>query len=83
VATDLKAAYRAAAPEEAERQLAEFQEAWAGSYPVMALELVESRPDVLLPFGDQAGHLHDEHGRVSEHDAAEGDEEPVRPRLYA
>jgi putative transposase len=36
VADDLKAIYQAATAEEAERQLKEFEEAWAGSYPVIA-----------------------------------------------
>ena len=43
---------------------------------VVAAELVESRPDVLLPGGDQACGLHDEHDRVVEHDVAEGEQEP-------
>src|ERR1051326_2751179 len=36
VATDLKTTYQAATLEEAERQLAQFEGAWAGSYPVIA-----------------------------------------------
>ena len=36
VATDPKTIYQAATLEEAERQLAQFEEAWAGSYPVIA-----------------------------------------------
>src|SRR5918997_6946276 len=36
VATDLKAIYQAATLEEAERQLAQFEGAWATSYPVIA-----------------------------------------------
>jgi putative transposase len=36
VATDLKAIYQAATLAEAERQLAQFEEAWAESYPVIA-----------------------------------------------
>src|SRR5215216_7504157 len=36
VATDLKAIYQAATLAEAERQLTQFEEAWAGSYPVIA-----------------------------------------------
>jgi putative transposase len=36
VADDLKAVYQAATLEEAERQLAQFAETWAGSYPVIA-----------------------------------------------
>jgi putative transposase len=36
VATDLKAIYQAATLEEAERRLMQFEEAWAGSYPVIA-----------------------------------------------
>jgi putative transposase len=36
VATDLKMIYQAATLEEAERQLSQFEETWAGSYPVIA-----------------------------------------------
>lgn len=42
----------------------------------MAAELVEGRPDVRLPFGDQACCLDDEHDRIAKHDVAEGVEEP-------
>lgn len=36
VAADLKTVYQATTLEEAERQLSQFEEAWAGSYPVIA-----------------------------------------------
>ena len=36
VAADLKLIYQAATLPEAERQLARFEETWAGSYPVSA-----------------------------------------------
>lgn len=36
VADDLKSVYQAPSVEEAERQLAEFEETWAESYPVIA-----------------------------------------------
>ncbi len=35
-ATDFETVYQAATLEEAERQLAQFEETWAGSYPVIA-----------------------------------------------
>jgi hypothetical protein len=43
----------------------------------MVLELIAGGADVQVLGGNQAGDLHDEHDRVFEHDAAEGDEEPV------
>jgi len=42
---------------------------------VLEAELGTGRPDVLLPFRDQAGGLHDEHDRIFEHDTAEGKQE--------
>lgn len=36
MADGLKEVYQAVTVEEAERQLAQFEEAWAGSYPVIA-----------------------------------------------
>lgn len=53
VADDLKEIYQAATFEEAERQLAQFEETWAASYPrhrqVVARELGTGRADVFLP----------------------------------
>jgi hypothetical protein len=43
----------------------------------VASELVAGGADVRVSCGDQAGDLHDEHDRVVEHDAAEGDEESL------
>jgi hypothetical protein len=42
----------------------------------MAAALVAGRADVRVSCGDQAGGLHDEHDRVFEYDAAEGEKEP-------
>jgi putative transposase len=80
VADGLKEVYQAVTVEEAERQLAEFEETWAESYPVIARSWRQNWARVVpmfsYPAGDQAGHLHDEYHRVFEHDAAEGVEEP-------
>jgi putative transposase len=51
VATDLKAVYQAATLEEGERRLAEFEEAWAGSYPVIAKSWRANWPRVVPMFG--------------------------------
>jgi putative transposase len=51
VATDLKAIYHAATLEEGERQLAEFEEAWAGTYPVIAKSWQANWPRVVPMFG--------------------------------
>jgi putative transposase len=51
VATDLKAVYQAATLAEAERQLAQFEEAWAGSYPVIARSWRQNWARVVPMFG--------------------------------
>src|ERR687889_1164850 len=51
VATDLKAVYQAATLEEAERQLAQFEEAWATSYPVIARSWRSNWARVVPMFG--------------------------------
>jgi putative transposase len=51
VAADLKAVYQAPTLEEGERQLAEFEEAWAGSYPVIAKSWHANWPRVVPMFG--------------------------------
>ena len=51
VATDLKAVYRAVTLEEAERQLTQFEEAWAGSYPVIARSWRQHWSRVVPMFG--------------------------------
>jgi putative transposase len=51
VATDLKAIYHAATPAEDERQLAQFEEAWAESYPVIARSWRQHWARVVPMFG--------------------------------
>jgi putative transposase len=51
VATDLKAVYQAATLGEAERQLAQFEEAWAVSYPVIARSWRSNWARVVPMFG--------------------------------
>ena len=51
VATDLKAIYQAATLEEAERQLAQFEETWAASYPVIARSWRQNWARVVPMFG--------------------------------
>jgi putative transposase len=51
VATDLKAIYQAATLAEAERQLAQFEEAWAESYPVIARSWRQHWARVVPMFG--------------------------------
>jgi putative transposase len=51
VATDLKAIYQAATLEEAERRLTQFEEAWAGSYPVIARSWRSNWSRVVPMFG--------------------------------
>jgi len=51
VAADLKAVYRAATLEEAERQLTQFEEAWATSYPVIARSWRSTWKRVVPMFG--------------------------------
>ena len=52
VADDLKEVYQAATVEEAERQLAQFEETWAGSYPVIARSWRQHWARVVPMFGD-------------------------------
>src|SRR5215216_5406223 len=51
VATDLKMIYQAVTLEEAERQLTQFEEAWAGSYPVIARSWRSNWSRVVPMFG--------------------------------
>jgi putative transposase len=51
VATDLKTIYQAATLDEAERQLAQFEETWAGSYPVIARSWRANWSRVVPMFG--------------------------------
>lgn len=51
VATDLKAVYQAATLAEAERQLTQFDEAWAASYPVIARSWRQNWSRVVPMFG--------------------------------
>ena len=51
VADDLKAVYQAPSVEEAERQLAEFEETWAQSYPVIARSWRANWSRVVPMFG--------------------------------
>jgi len=51
VATDLKTIYQAATLDEAERQLAQFEETWAGSYPVIARSWRTNWSRVVPMFG--------------------------------
>jgi putative transposase len=51
VAADLKAVYQAATLAEAERQLEQFEEAWAASYPVIARSWRQNRSRVVPMFG--------------------------------
>lgn len=51
VATDLKLIYQAATLEEAERQLSQFEETWAGSYPVIAKSWRSNWSRVVPMFG--------------------------------
>jgi putative transposase len=51
VATDLKTVYQAATLDEAERQLAQFEETWAGSYPVIARSWRQNWSRVVPMFG--------------------------------
>jgi putative transposase len=51
VATDLKAIYQAATLAEAERQLTQFEEAWAESYPVIARSWRQHWARVVPMFG--------------------------------
>jgi putative transposase len=51
VADDLKAVYQAPSVEEAERQLMQFEETWAGSYPVIARSWRQHWARVVPMFG--------------------------------
>jgi putative transposase len=51
VATDLKMIYQAVTLEEAERQLTQFEEAWAGSYPVISRSWRQNWSRVVPMFG--------------------------------
>jgi putative transposase len=51
VATDLKTIYQAATLEEAERQLTQFEETWAGSHRVIARSWRQNWPRVVPMFG--------------------------------
>jgi putative transposase len=51
VATDLKLIYQAATLDEAERQLTQFEETWAGSYPVIARSWRANWSRVVPMFG--------------------------------
>jgi hypothetical protein len=46
-----------------------------GHRQVVAGELGAGRADVLLPARYYACRLHDEHDRIAEHDAAQGEQE--------
>ena len=51
VAEDLKSVYQAATVEEAERRLAQFEETWAGAYPVIARSWRQHWARVVPMFG--------------------------------
>jgi putative transposase len=51
VADDLKSVYQAPSVEEAERQLAQFEETWAGAYPVIARSWQQHWARVVPMFG--------------------------------
>ena len=51
VADDLKSVYQAPSVEEAERQLTQFEETWAGSYPVIARSWRQHWARVVPMFG--------------------------------
>jgi putative transposase len=82
VATDLKMIYQAPTLAEAEGQLNQFEETWAGSYPVIARSWRQNWSRVVPMFGYPSeirspGHLYHQYDRVIEHDIAQSDEEQI------
>jgi transposase-like protein len=51
VVDDLKAVYQAATVEEAEQHLADFEEAWEATYPVITRSWRQDRARVVPMFG--------------------------------